>query len=121
VEEDFVGRTLDAGAIGYLLKDSRPDVLLQAIRDARVGRGTVDSTAMQAMRSRQKNVVGEDLTTRELEVLALLAAGMSNNEIADKLTLSGGTVRLHVSNILAKLEAHNRTTAVVIALKHNLV
>jgi len=121
VEEDFVGRTLDAGAIGYLLKDSRPDVLLQAIRDARVGRGTVDSTAMQAMRSRQKNVVGEDLTTRELEVLALLAAGMSNNEIADRLTLSGGTVRLHVSNILAKLEAPNRTTAVIIAMKHNLV
>ena len=121
VEEDFVGRTLDAGAIGYLLKDSRPDVLLQAIRDARVGRGTVDSTAMQAMRSRQKNVVGEDLTTRELEVLALLAAGMSNNEIADRLTLSGGTVRLHVSNILAKLEAHNSTTAVIIAMKHNLV
>jgi DNA-binding NarL/FixJ family response regulator len=121
VEEDFVARTLDAGAIGYLLKDSRPDALLQAIRDARVGRGTVDSTAMQAMRKRQKNVVGEDLTARELEVLGLLSAGLSNNEIAAKLTLSAGTVRLHVSNILAKLGAPNRTTAVVLAMKHGLV
>ena len=121
VEEDLVARTLDAGAIGYLLKDSRPDALLQAIRDARVGRGTVDSTAMQAMRKRQKNAVGEDLTPRELEVLGLLSVGLSNNEIAEKLTLSAGTVRLHVSNILAKLEAPNRTTAVVLAMKHGLV
>lgn len=121
VEEEYVSRTLDAGAIGYLLKDSRPDVLLQAIRDARVGRGTVDSGAMQAIRRRQKSAVGEDLTARELEVLALLAAGLSNHAIAEKLTLSGGTVRLHVSNILAKLDAPNRTTAVIIAMKHNLV
>jgi DNA-binding NarL/FixJ family response regulator len=121
VEEDLVARTLDAGAIGYLLKDSRPDVLLQAIRDARVGRGTVDSSAMQAMRKRQESTVGSDLTPRELEVLALLAAGLSNNDIARELTLSAGTVRLHVSNILAKLEAPNRTTAVVLAMKHGLV
>jgi DNA-binding NarL/FixJ family response regulator len=121
VEEDLVARTLDAGAIGYLLKDSRPDTLLQAIRDARVGRGTVDSSAMQAMRKRQDSAIGADLTPRELEVLGLLAVGLSNNEIAEKLTLSAGTVRLHVSNILAKLEAPNRTTAVVLAMKHGLV
>lgn len=121
VEDDWVARTLDAGAIGYLLKDSRPDALLQAIRDARVGRGTVDSHAMQAMRKREKSAVGADLTPRELEVMALLAAGLSNNDIAEKLTLSTGTVRLHVSNILAKLEAPNRTTAVVLAMKHGLV
>jgi DNA-binding NarL/FixJ family response regulator len=121
VDEDLVVRTLDAGAIGYLLKDSRPDALLQAIRDARVGRGTVDSSAMQAMRKRRESTVGEDLTPREVEVLALLAVGLSNNEIAKELTLSAGTVRLHVSNILAKLEAPNRTTAVVLAMKHGLV
>ena len=121
VEEDYVTRTLDAGAIGYLLKDSRPDVLLQAIRDAKIGRGTVDSAALQAMRRRQQSAVGDDLTARELEVLALLASGMSNHAIAEKLTLSGGTVRLHVSNVLAKLDAPNRTTAVIIAMKHNLV
>jgi NarL family two-component system response regulator LiaR len=121
VEEELVGRTLDAGAISYLLKDSNPDALLRAIREARSGRGTIDSTAMQAMLQRQQNVVGETLTPRELEVLALLAAGLSNSEIAQRLTLSVGTARLHVSNILGKLEAPNRTTAVIIAMKNGLV
>jgi len=121
VEEDLVERTLDAGAISYLLKDSDPDALLRAIREARSGRGTIDSTAMRAMRQRQKNVVGGTLTPRELEVLALLAAGLSNGEIAERLTLSLGTARLHVGSILSKLEAPNRTTAVIIAMKNGLV
>jgi DNA-binding NarL/FixJ family response regulator len=121
VEEDLVARTLDAGAISYLLKDSRPEALLQAITDAAMGRGTIDSTAMQAMRRQQADAVGTTLTPREREVLALLAAGLSNNDIATRLTLSSGTVRLHVSSILTKLEAPNRTTAVIIAMKNGLV
>ena len=121
VEEDLVARTLDAGAISYLLKDSRPEALLQAITDAAKGRGTIDSTAMQAMRRQQAGTVGSTLTPREREVLALLAAGLSNNDIAKRLTLSSGTVRLHVSNILTKLEAPNRTTAVILAMKNGLV
>jgi NarL family two-component system response regulator LiaR len=75
---------------------------------------------MQSVMTQRHDEVGKDLTPREREVLALLAAGMSNQEIAERLVLSIGTVRLHVSNILAKLEAPNRTSAAVIALKHGL-
>ena len=120
VEEALVQQTLDAGAISYLLKDSRPESLKQAIRDACNGRGTIDSSAMKAILNRRQDEVGKDLTPREREVLVLLAAGLSNNEIAEKLTLAVGTVRLHVSHILTKLEAPNRTTAAVIALNHGL-
>lgn len=117
---DLVEQTLQAGAISYLLKDSRPEALAQAIRAARDGRGTIDASAMQSMMSRKQDEVGADLTPREREVLALLAAGMSNNEIAERLVLSVGTVRLHVSNVLAKLGAPNRTSAAIIAVKHGL-
>ena len=120
VEEALVQQVLDAGAISYLLKDSRPESLKQAIRDACNGRGTIDSSAMKAILNRRQDEVGKDLTPREREVLVLLAAGLSNNEIAEKLTLAVGTVRLHVSHILTKLDAPNRTTAAVIAMKHGL-
>ena len=120
VEEALVQQVLDAGAISYLLKDSRPESLKQAIRDACNGRGTIDSSAMKAILNRGQDEVGKDLTPREREVLVLLAAGLSNNEIAEKLTLAVGTVRLHVSHILTKLDAPNRTTAAVIALNHGL-
>jgi NarL family two-component system response regulator LiaR len=121
VDEELVARTIEAGAISYLLKDSRPEALVQAVRDAALGRGSVDGGAMQALMRRGKDGVGHDLTKREREVLALLAAGLSNNEIAERLTLSVGTVRLHVSNILTKLEAPNRTSAAILAMKHGLV
>jgi NarL family two-component system response regulator LiaR len=121
VDHDYVQKTLDAGAISYLLKDARPEALTRAIRDAMDGRGTIDSSAMQAlMAQRQDDAVGRDLTPREREVLALLAGGLSNKEIAERLTLSVGTVRLHVSNVLSKLGAPNRTTAAAIAMKHGL-
>jgi two-component system, NarL family, response regulator LiaR len=121
VDQEYVRKALDAGAISYLLKDARPDALTQAIRDAVDGRGTIDTSAMKAlMASRQDDEVAGELTVREREVLGLLAAGMSNREIAESLTLSVGTVRLHVSNILSKLGAPNRTTAAAIAMKHGL-
>ena len=122
VDQDYVQKALDAGAISYLLKDARPDALTRAIRDAVAGRGTIDSGAMKAlMAHRQDDEMGRELTGREREVLRLLAAGMSNKEIAGNLTLSVGTVRLHVSNVLSKLDAPNRTTAAAIAMKHGLV
>jgi NarL family two-component system response regulator LiaR len=121
VDQDYVQKALDAGAISYLLKDARPEALTRAIRDAMDGRGTIDSSAMKAlMAQRQDDAVGRDLTAREREVLALLAGGLSNKEIAERLTLSVGTVRLHVSNVLSKLGAPNRTTAAAIAMKHGL-
>ena len=120
VDETLVERVLEAGAISYLLKDARPERLADAIREAYRGRGSIDSSALQAL-VHKKDDVGRDLTAREREVLALLAGGLSNKEIAERLTLSPGTVRLHVSNVLAKMGAPNRTTAALMAVKHGLV
>jgi NarL family two-component system response regulator LiaR len=121
VDQRYVEKAFDAGAISYLLKDARPEALTRAIRDAIEGRGTIDSGAMKVMMERrQQEEIGRELTNREREVLALLAGGLSNKEIARELTLSVGTVRLHVSNILGKLGAPNRTTAAAIAMKYGL-
>jgi len=122
-EEDLVQQALQAGAIGYLLKDVRADKLADAIRAAHQGRSTIDAAAAQVLvqSARQPPQLGQDLTAREREVLALLVNGMTNKEIAEELTLSMGTVRLHVSNILSKLGASNRTEAATLALQHKLI
>jgi DNA-binding NarL/FixJ family response regulator len=125
VEPEMVKRALEAGAIGYLLKDAGPDKLVDAIRQAHVGRGTIDSSAVQALlpgrAASRRPSLGEDLTPREREVLGLLADGLSNREIAARLFLSAGTVRLHVSSILRKMEAPNRTAAAMLAVQYGLV
>lgn len=125
VEPGTVTRVLEAGAISYLLKDASPDKLAEAIRQAHKGRGTIDSSAAQALMAAQmearRHTVGDDLTQREREVLALVVAGLNNREIASRLFLSQGTVRLHVSNVLRKLEAPNRTAAAMLAVQHGLV
>jgi DNA-binding NarL/FixJ family response regulator len=123
VEVELVQRALRSGASGYLLKDVHPDKLAQAIRDAYQGRPTIASAAAQvlAQAARQPVPVGADLTPRERQVLALLAEGRTNKQIAEALTISSGTVRLHVSNILSKLGVSNRTEAARLALQHNLV
>ena len=125
VEPEMVTRALEAGAISYLLKDAGPEKLVDAIRQAHAGRGTIDSSAVQALlpgrAAARRPQLGEDLTPREREVLALLANGLSNREIAARLFLSAGTVRLHVSNILRKMEAPNRTAAAMLAVQYGLV
>ncbi len=125
VDPVTVKRVLEAGAVSYLLKDASPDKLADAIRQAHLGRGSIDSSAAQALVAAQvqarQHTVGEDLTQREREVLTLVVAGLNNREIASKLFLSQGTVRLHVSNVLRKLEAPNRTSAAMLAVQHNLV
>jgi NarL family two-component system response regulator LiaR len=123
LEEDLVQKALAAGAISYLLKDVGADRLAEAIRAAHRGRGTIDSGAAQVLvqAAQRPPPPGQDLTDREREVLALLVEGQTNKQIALQLSLSSGTVRIYVSNILSKLDASNRTEAATLALQHNLV
>ena len=123
VEEELIRRTLRAGAVGYLLKDVNPARLAEAIRAAHRGRPTIDSAAAQALArgATEGPTPGSDLTAREREVLALLVEGATNDEIGRALCISAATVRLHVSHILSKLDASNRTEAATIAARHGLV
>ncbi len=122
-EEGLVQRALQAGAISYLLKNTAADELVAAVRAAYVGRSTLAPEATQALihAVNHPKPIGYDLTTRELEVLELLARGLSNLEIADRLVVSRSTVKFHVSSILAKLAVSTRTEAVTVALQHHLV
>jgi len=122
VEEDLVVRSIQAGASGYLLKNVSADKLAEAIRDAIQGQSTIESIALQILQqaSQKSYKVGDDLTVRERQVLALIAEGMTNKEIAQQLSLSYGTVRVYVSHVLAKLGVGNRTEAARLALENNL-
>lgn len=122
LEKDLVENALAAGAIGYLLKNISGDDLAEAIRNACRGRPTLSPEVTQelVMRSRQHQP-GDDLTNREREVLSLMVEGLTNPEIAVRLTISRSTARAHVSNILAKLGVSKRTEAISLALRGKLV
>lgn len=120
-EKELVREALAAGAIGYLLKNVSADDLAAAIRGAHAGRSTLAPEALQALVRDEEAQIGHDLTERELEVLALLVEGLSNPEIAERLTVSRATAKAHVSNILSKLEVSNRAEAVAVAVQHHLV
>lgn len=122
-EQGLVQRALQSGAISYLLKDVHSDKLAQAIREAHQGRGTIDTAAAQVLvqAAQGSSGPGYNLTERERQVLELMIKGKTNQEIAERLTLSVGTVRFHVSNILSKLGVSNRTEAVSLALQLKLV
>lgn len=126
-EDRLIHRALEAGAIGYLLKNVAAEELANAIRAARTGRPTLAPEAAQALidtataPANTGFVVGQDLTARELEVLALMVKGLNNSKIAERLVVSPSTVRFHVSNVLSKLNVASRTEAVAVALQHNLV
>jgi NarL family two-component system response regulator LiaR len=122
-DRDLVRGVMQAGAVGYLLKGSSMDELAEAIRAAHAGRSTLAPEAVQALvqsaGSPQK--LGDDLSERERDVLALLVQGLPNAEIAEHLVVSTAAVKYHVSSILSKLGAANRTEAVAVALQHDLV
>jgi len=123
-EREQVQAALQAGAIGYLLKDVSAEELAEAIRQAREGRPTLAPQAAQVLIEtalRPQEQLGFDLTAREREVLALMVAGLNNQNIAGKLFVSLSTAKSHVSNVLSKMGAATRTEAVSLALKHKLV
>ncbi len=124
-EDDQVFPAIKSGALGYLLKDSSPHELLQAIRQVYRGESSLHPTVARKL-IREINQpsdlppASDPLTEREVEVLRLVAQGLSNQEISDMLFLSERTVRTHVSNILGKLHLANRTQAALYALREGL-
>jgi NarL family two-component system response regulator LiaR len=131
-EDDKVFPAIRAGAQGYLLKDIRPNELVQAVREASQGKAQLHPEIAKKLMSAVATDRGvpesdqhaqaptADLTERELEVLRWIASGLNNREIAEKLIISEKTVKTHVSNLLGKLGLEDRTQAAIWALKHGL-
>ena len=119
----IIKNALEAGAIGYLLKDVSADDLVRAIRSAYAGHATLSPEAAQALveTANRPPVPGLDLTEREREVLTLLIEGLNNTQIAGRLTVSPSTIKSHVSNILSKLDVTSRTEAVALALRNGII
>ena len=116
---------IKAGASGYLLKDSSPEELLQAINDVYQGKSSLHPIIAQKViqelhQPTDLPATDEPLSEREVEVLQYVAQGMSNQEIAGALDIKEGTVRIHVGNILNKLQLANRTQAALYALREGL-
>jgi DNA-binding NarL/FixJ family response regulator len=126
-DDEWVFNAIQAGASGYLLKDSPRDELIKAVRGTVAGKTFIDpSVAGKVLRqatshqTQSSTLIIEKLTGREIDVLRLLARGLNNKDISERLFLTEGTVRNHVSSILAKLNVADRTQAAVIAIQHGL-
>ena len=123
--EDMVFPAIKAGAMGYHLKDSSPDALVNAVRQVSRGESAlhplIARKVLEELHAGPDRHLSEDpLTARELQVLRLIAQGRENHEIAGELVISEATVRTHVSNILTKLHLASRTQAALYALKEGL-
>jgi len=124
-EDDKIFPAIKSGALGYLLKDAETDQLLQAIRDVNDGKFSLDpNVALRVIRelnhSSDLPPTTDPLTERELEVLQLVAQGLTNGEIAERLVLGERTVGNHISSILSKLHLANRTQAALYALREGI-
>ena len=124
-DDKNVFSAIKAGASGYLLKDSSPEELLQAIHDVHAGKSSLHPVIAQKVIQEMHQPTDlpptdDPLSAREVEVLQNVAQGMSNQEIARTLKIKEGTVRIHVGNILNKLQLANRTQAALYALREGL-
>jgi DNA-binding NarL/FixJ family response regulator len=126
-DDEWVFDAIQAGASGYLLKDTPRDDLVKAIRGTVAGKTFVDPAIagkvlnkVSSHQTQPATNITSKLTEREIEILRLIAKGLSNTDISDRLYLSEGTVRNHVSAILSKLGVSDRTQAAVIAIQHGL-
>ncbi len=124
IDDEKVFPAINAGAKSYLLKTSSASEIAQAIRNTYKGEGVFEAEVTDKLVNRiqrqQKKNLHDELTAREMEVLLLIAEGMSNQDIADSLYITLKTVKTHVSNILSKLEVEDRTQATIYAFKHQL-
>lgn len=117
-----VRRAMDAGATAYVMKNASAQELVTVMHTAARGQRVMAAEVTAALAGDARQVApGADLTQRERELLALMARGLSNQEISNRLAIAMPTVKFHVTNILAKLHAGNRTEAVLIALRNKLV
>jgi NarL family two-component system response regulator LiaR len=121
-ENDLVQSALQAGAVGYLMKNVTAAELAAAIRAAHAGQMTLSPEAAQALvQANLRPTPAHTLTEREREVLQLMVEGLNNAEIAERLVVSLSTVKYHISNILSKLKVDNRVAAVALAMQKKLV
>jgi two-component system, NarL family, response regulator LiaR len=122
-DEALIKATLRAGAIGYLMKNVSGDQLAAAIRSASQGKPTLAPEAAEALMHAvaSDESAGRDLTRRERQVLTLMAEGLTNGEIADRLVISLSTAKTHVSSIISKLGVSSRTEAATVAVRHRIV
>jgi NarL family two-component system response regulator LiaR len=124
LDDEKVYPALEAGATSYMLKTSKASEIADAVRNTFHGQSVLEPevTGKMMMKMRQKNqhFLHDELTSREMEILLLMAEGKTNQEIADQLFIALKTVKTHVSNILSKLQVQDRTQAVIYAFKHSL-
>jgi two-component system, NarL family, response regulator LiaR len=125
-EDERIIAAIKGGALGYLLKDSSPQELIEAIRCVHRGESSLHPAVARKLilaygKEQRVAPAATALTEREAEVLKLVARGLSNHAIAERLFVGEGTVRFHVSNILGKLQLENRTQAVLYALREGMV
>lgn len=116
--DEDVFRSVEAGARGYLLKDASADELVAAVREVHAGGRHLGARAAERMAHR---VPADPLTPRELDVLRLMARGCDNRAIAEALGIGVGTVKWHVATVLSKLDAPDRTNAVLLALRKGVI